>query len=194
MRRRKHSITQYFYINQHINANELRVVGDDGTQYGVLSKQDALRLAEEKSLDVVLVAPNAKPPVAKLIEFSKFKFQQEKKEQSSKKKSSVQELKELRLTPFMAAGDLKVRIARAKDFLTHGDKVRLTVWFRGRQITRKQFGYDILHSAVEQIGGVGAVEQEPKLRGKNLEMLIRPLKKHETNRKTEDQVKPEGTV
>lgn len=166
----------------------MRVVGDDGTQHGIVTKQEGLRLAQEKGLDLVLVAPQAKPPVAKLIDFSKFKFQQEKKEQSAKRKANVQELKEFRLTPFMAENDLKVRLERSKKFLKGGDKVRLTVWFKGRQITRKQFGFDVLRSAANHLAEVGVVEQEPKFRGKSLEMLIRPLKQHERNQKVENQV------
>lgn len=172
----------------------MRVVGDDGTQYGILSREDALKKAVEKGIDLVLVAPKVNPPVAKIINFSKFKFQQEKKEQSSKKKANVQELKELRLTPFMAQNDLSVRLNRARKFLSGGDKVRLTVWFRGRQITRKQFGYGILRTATDQLRDVSIVEQEPKLRGKNLEMLLRPLKKHETSKKTKNQIIPQGSV
>ena len=172
----------------------MRVVDGNGTQYGVVTKQEGLRLAQERGLDLVLVAPQAKPPVAKLIDFSKFKFQQEKKEQSAKRKATTQELKELRLTPFMAENDLKVRLERSRKFLAGGDKVRLTVWFKGRQITRKQFGYDVLRSAAKQLADVGAVEQEPKLRGKSLEMLIRPIKKHEHHQKTENQVQPEGQI
>lgn len=174
------------------------MIGDDGEQYGVLTKEEALKKAQEKGIDLVLVAPKVNPPVARIIDFSKFKFQQEKKEQSSKKKTNTQELKELRLTPFMAENDLLVRVNRARKFLTGGDKVRLTVWFRGRQITRKQFGYDMLRTATEKLQDVAAVELEPKLRGKNLEMLLRPasprqqrgepLKKHENSQKAENQV------
>ena len=144
---------------------------------------------------MVLVAPNAKPPVAKLIGFSKFKFQQEKKEQSSKRKANVQELKEFRLSPHMATNDLRVRVERARTFLKKGDKIRLVVWFRGRQIVHKQFGYDILHNAAKQLEDLSAVEIEPKLRGKNLEMMLRPLKKGETHaKKIQAQVQPQGTV
>lgn len=159
-----------------------------------MSKEDALKAATERGMDLVLVAPRANPPVAKIIEFSKFKFQQEKKEQASKKKAVTQELKELRLTPFMAENDLQVRLDRAKKFLEGGDKVRLVVRFKGRQITKKQFGYDILHQAVTYVRDTGAVEQEPKLRGKNLEMLIRPVKKHESNQKTQDKIEPQGKI
>ena len=152
------------------------MVGDGGTQYGVISKTEAMEKATELGVDLVLVAPNAKPPVAKLIDFAKFRYQQEKKEQTSKKKTSVQETKEIRLTPFMAENDLNTRIKKAQKFLVGNDKVRFSVWFHGRQITRKQFGFDVLKLAMEKLGGIAAVEQEPKFRGKILQMTIKPAK------------------
>lgn len=152
------------------------MVGDGGTQYGVISKTEAMEKAAELGVDLVLVAPNAKPPVAKLIDFAKFKYQQEKKEQTSKKKSSAQETKEVRLTPFMAENDLSTRIRRARGFLSGNDKVRFSVWFRGRQITRKQFGYDLLKNVLERLKDIAVTEQEPKFRGKILQMTIKPSK------------------
>lgn len=165
----------------------MRVIDDKGAQVGVLARDEALAKARELGMDLVLVAPKANPPVAKIIEFSKFKYQQEKKEQVSKKKTNPQEVKELRLTPFMAENDRNVRLERARGFLKNGDKVRLTVWFKGRQITKKQFGYDILNAAVAGLQDAGAPEQEPKFRGRNLEILIKPIKKHETSQ-TKNQV------
>lgn len=170
----------------------MRVIGDDGKQHGVISKQEALKLAEEKGTDLVLVAPNANPPVAKLIDFSKFKFQQEKKEQSAKKKAHTQELKEFRLTPFMAENDLNVRIERSRAFLKRGDKVRFVVWFRGRQLAHKQFGYDILKKAVEKLNDVAVIEIEPKFRGRNLEISLKPSKTY--GQKTQNQVQSQGPV
>jgi len=165
----------------------MRVIDEQGTQIGVMSKAEALKKAKAMDLDLVLVAPNAKPPVAKIIDFSKFKFQQEKKEQTSKKKNKSQELKELRLTPFMAENDLNVRLERAKKFLRGGDKVRLVVFFRGRQITKKQFGYDILQQCKVALVKYGAPEAEAKLRGKNLEVVFKPIKSNE-KQKTQDQI------
>lgn len=170
----------------------MRVIGDDGTQHDVISKQEALKLAEEKGTDLVLVAPNAKPPVAKLIDFSKFKFQQEKKEQSAKKKTHAQELKEFRLTPFIAENDLNVRIERSRTFLKRGDKVRFVVWFRGRQLAHKQFGYDILRKTVEKLSDVAVVEIEPKFRGRNLEISLKPSKTY--GQKTQNQIQSQSPV
>lgn len=145
----------------------------------MMSKAEALKLAESKNLDLVLVAPTAIPPVAKIIEFSKFKYQQEKKERGNKKKTKLQEVKELRLSPFIAENDLNVRLDRAKKFLKGGDKVKLTVFFKGRQITKKQFGYDILKQSRDKLSDLAVVEGEPKFRGKNLDILLKPLKSHD---------------
>ena len=165
----------------------MRVIDEAGAQIGVMTKAEALKRAQEMDLDLVLVAPSAKPAVAKIIDFSKFQFQQEKKEQTSKKKNKSQELKELRLTPFMADNDLNVRLKRAKKFLKEGDKVRLVVYFKGRQITKKQFGYDILQQCKEALAEFGEPETEAKLRGKNLEVVFKPIKSNEKT-KTQDQV------
>ena len=165
----------------------MRVIDEQGTQIGVMTKAEALRKAQEMDLDLVLVAPSAKPAVAKIIDFSKFQFQQEKKEQTSRKKNKSQELKELRLTPFMADNDLNVRLKRAIKFLKEGDKVRLVVYFKGRQITKKQFGYDILQQCKVALEGCGAPETEAKLRGKNLEGVFKPIKSSEKT-KTQDQI------
>ena len=165
----------------------MRVIDEAGAQIGVMTKAEALRKAQEMDLDLVLVAPSAKPAVAKIIDFSKFQFQQEKKEQTSKKKNKSQELKELRLTPFMADNDLNVRLKRAIKFLKEGDKVRLVVYFKGRQITKKQFGYDILQQCKDSLSDYGTPETEAKLRGKNLEVVFKPIKSNEKT-KTQNQI------
>ncbi len=185
--RRIKAIKQFYYINQYIRVDNMRVIDEAGAQIGVMSKAEALKKAQEMDLDLVLVAPSAKPAVAKIIDFSKFQFQQEKKEQTSKKKNKSQELKELRLTPFMADNDLNVRLKRAKKFLKEGDKVRLVVYFKGRQITKKQFGYDILQQCKQALAEYGEPEAEAKLRGKNLEVVFKPIKSNEKT-KTQDQV------
>ncbi len=156
----------------------MRVVSETGEQLGVMTKGDALKRAQEAGMDLVLVAPNINPPVGKIIDFAKFKFQQEKKEQESKKKSKQSETKEVRLTPFMAENDLMVRVKRSKKFLLDGDKVRFNVWFRGRQMSKKQFGYDLLKKVMTELTGVGGVEQEAKFRGNVLQMTVKPGKEN----------------
>ena len=156
----------------------MRVVSETGEQLGIMTKGDALKRAGEAGMDLVLVAPNINPPVAKIIDFAKFKFQQEKKEQESKKKSKAQEIKEVRLTPFMAENDLMVRVKRAKKFLLGNDKVRFNVWFRGRQMSKRQFGYDLLKKVMGQLDGAGEIEQDAKFRGNVLQMTVKPGKEN----------------
>lgn len=162
------------------------MVSETGQQLGVMAKGDALKRAQGAGMDLVLVAPNINPPVAKIIDFAKFKFQQEKKEQESKKKSKQAEIKEVRLTPFMAENDLMVRLKRAKKFLLDKDKVRFNVWFRGRQMTRRQFGYDLLKKVMAELSNVGAVEQEAKFRGNVLQMTMKPGKQQATSNKQQE--------
>lgn len=167
-------------INHFILAKELRVIDEQGKQYGILSKQDALMKAEELGTDLVEIAPQAKPPVAKLISFSKFKYQQKQKENQEKKKAKNAEIKELRLTPFMADGDFNSRMARAKEFISEGNKARFVVKFKGRQITKKEFGDKILARVVETLYDIASVEIAPKLMGKLMMMQMAPAKKQKS--------------
>jgi len=122
------------------------------------------------------VAPSAKPPVCKLIDFKKFKYQEDKKIRAGKKGVKKQDLKEIRFTPFIAQKDFEVRVNHAKEFLTQGHKVRLSVKFLGRQITRKQFGYGLLTKATEILKAISKIESEPKFQGRLLVMVLRPIK------------------
>lgn len=134
-------------------------------------------------MDLVEVAPNANPPVCKLIDFKKFKYQEDKKLKAGKK-GKKQYLKEIRFTPFIASNDFEVRVNRAKEFLTEGHKIRLTVKFVGRQITRKQFGFELLTRAFEQLKNFAKMEVEPKFQGKLLMMVVTPIK--QTNKRGEN--------
>jgi translation initiation factor IF-3 len=167
-------------INQFIKAETLRLIDREGKQLGVMSKSEALKLAIEQKLDVVLVSPEAKPPVAKLISFSNFKYQQQKKDQAGRKKAKSTELKEIRLTPFIAENDLKNRIDKAKDFLNEGDRVKITVKFVGRQITRKEFGFQVLDKVTQNLAEFSQVDQPAKMMGKILMLTLKPNKKVKT--------------
>jgi translation initiation factor IF-3 len=142
-----------------------------------MSKSEALKLAQDQHIDVVLVAPEAKPPVAKLISFSNYKYQQKKKDQAGRKKAKAVELKELRLTPFIAENDLNTRLEKAREFLTEGDRVKITVKFVGRQITKKEFGFQVLNKVTAALADVSAVDQAPKIMGKMLSLTLKPTKK-----------------
>lgn len=166
---------KYYPINQYIRFEELRVVGDDGTAYGVMSKDAAVRLAEEMGLDLVVVTEKATPPVAKIIDFQKFKYQQSKKEKSGAVKQKAVDTKEIRFTPFMAANDFDIRIERAKEFLSDGHRLKLVVKFSGRQMSRKDFGSQILGRAIIALSEVAKIEQEPKWQGKIYFAQLKPI-------------------
>jgi translation initiation factor IF-3 len=155
----------------------MRLIDEDGKQVGVLSKQEALQLARREGLDLVQVAPNAKPPVVKIIDFAKFKYQERRKHLEGKKKSKTQVLKEIRFTPFIAENDFNIRIKRAREFLEAGDKVNIVVKFVGRQLTRKDFGDKIITKAYSELQDISTMEREPSLRGKLLITTLAPTKK-----------------
>jgi len=152
------------------------VVDDKGVQLGVLSTTEALKKAEAAGLDLVEVAAKTNPPVAKIINFAKFKYQQKQKD-SGGKKARGGDIKEIRFTPFIAENDYNIRIKRAQEFLEEGDKVKLVVKFVGRQITRKEFGKDLLKKAVNALSENSTVEREPAFRGKLLITTLNPIKK-----------------
>ena len=174
----KRSNTPTWRINQNIYASELRVIGPDGKQLGILSKAQALAKAEEEGLDLVEIAPTAKPPVAKIIDFAKFRYQEEKKLREAKlKERRGSELKEIWFTPFMAENDYLVRLERVKEFLADGNKVRIAVRFKGRQMGSKQFGYQVAERIVQDTKANAVVDQEPKFIGRQLLMGLSPFKK-----------------
>lgn len=167
---------KFYRKNERIFAKELRVLDAQGKQIGIVSKQEALSMAEEQGLDVVEIAPLAKPPVAKLIDFSKFLYQQKKKEKEEKRKSASSETKQLRFGPFIDDHDLQVKLKKAKDFLEEGNKVKFAIRFKGRQIVRKEAGFEVLDRVKEELSEVAKVEREAKMEGRQLVMLLSRLK------------------
>lgn len=167
---------KYYQTNQYINATEVRVIGADEKQIGVMSRDEALFKAKQLGMDLVMVADKAKPPVVKMIEFSKFKYQLAQKQKEGAKKDKTKGLKEIRFTPFIGQKDFDTRIARIKDFLANGHKVRITVKFTGRQITRKDFGDAVLKKATHALSEFGTQETEPKLQGKLMWVSFGPKK------------------
>lgn len=165
-----------YRINERIFASPLRVLDTEGKQIGVLTKFEALALAKEQELDLVEIAPLAKPPVAKIIDFNKFQYQQSKKKQEEKKKAKTSETKEIRLGPFMSDNDLQVMIRRGREFLEDGDKIRLVVKFRGRQITRSDFGKQVIQKVVDSLSDISKVDREPKFEGRQMVALLSPEK------------------
>lgn len=166
-----------YRVNERIFASTLRVLGSDGKQIGILTKAQALEQAKDQGLDLVEIAPAAKPPVAKIIDFKKFLYQEEKKKREEKKNAKTSETKEVRLGPFMSDNDLGVMTRRAREFLQNGDKVRLVVVFSGRQVTHPEFGHKVLDKVITQLSDTSKVERDRRLEGRKLMILISPEKR-----------------
>jgi translation initiation factor IF-3 len=167
----------YLKVNQEIRSPELRVIGSDGKQIGLLSRDEALNKAREEGLDLIEIAPTARPPVAKIIDQGKFRYELEKKLQKEKKKTKASELKEVRFSPFIAENDFNTRTERVREFLEGKNKVRLVVVFLGRQMNSKSFGYDVIKRVMSKFEGSITLDSEPKFFGRHLAAIISPTKK-----------------
>ena len=163
-----------YRINHQIKAPELRVVSSDGKQIGVIPTHQAIQKALEEGLTLIEVAPNAKPPVAKIVNFGKFKYEEEKKARKEKKGIKGGDTKEVRFSPFIGEHDYKTRISRVEEFLNDKDKVRLVVVFTRRQLGSKQFGYDLLNKITLGFGERVGIDMQPKFLGRHLMMVISP--------------------
>lgn len=169
--------TVFWRVNQNIRAPKLRVIGPDGKQLGIFSLSEALAKANALELDLVEIAATANPPVAKIIDFAKFKYSEEKRNREVKlKEKKGTELKEIWLTPFMADNDYHVRLGRIKEFLEDNHKVRVTVRFTFRQMVHREFGYEILKKVVADTGEISKIDQEPKFLGRQLMMMLTPAR------------------
>ncbi|MDO8487771.1 MAG: translation initiation factor IF-3 [bacterium] len=168
--------TPGYRINHQIQAKELRVLRDDGTQIGVLTRENALSQAHEAGVDLVEIAPQAVPPVAKLIDYKKLMYQLAKKEQAAKSAAKKVDLKEVRLTPFMAQNDFDHRLRQGREFLEEGHKLRINVKFVGRQLTHREFGPQTIARVTESLKDVATIEQAGKWMGKFYIATFTPLK------------------
>ncbi|MDP3998695.1 MAG: translation initiation factor IF-3 [bacterium] len=166
-------------LNLNITAPTVRLIDESGKQVGILSREEALRKARDLEVDLVEVAPNANPPVCRLIDYKKFQYLQSRKEREEKKKTKTVDLKGIRMGPFVASHDLQTRLDRMREFLTEGDRVKVTVRFTGRQMAHPQFGYDLLKKVVEEVKDIGHVEREAKFEGRNLIMILGKIKGRE---------------
>jgi translation initiation factor IF-3 len=159
-----------------IRVREVRVVDDEGQQLGILPIQEALRLAYERNLDLVEVAPNAVPPVCRLLDFGKFQYERQKKEREARKAQKVVEIKEIRLRPRTGDHDIEVKVRQTLSFLEEGSKVKVAVRFRGREITHPEIARDQLDTFAERVGDAAIIEVQPSMEGRNLFMLMSPKK------------------
>ncbi|WP_073234152.1 translation initiation factor IF-3 [Desulforamulus putei] len=161
-------------INEEIRAREVRVVDSDNNQLGIMSVKEALRIAEERQLDLVEVAPQAKPPVCRIMDYGKFKYEQSKREKEAKKKQRIIQVKEVKLRPRIEDHDYTVKAKNAERFLKDGDKVKVTIMFRGREIVHTDLGKNLLDRLAEDLKDLCIVERQPKLEGKNMIMILAP--------------------
>jgi translation initiation factor IF-3 len=160
--------------NKEIKAREVRVIDPDGNQLGIIPTHEALQAASEFGLDLVEVSPNAKPPVCKIMDYGKYKYEQTKKQQEAKKKQSTFQLKEIKIRPKTGEHDLLVKIGHIKKFLGKKDKVRVTVVFRGREIMLSDRGKELLDEIAETVSEISVVEQLPKFEGRTMIMVLAP--------------------
>lgn len=165
-------IKQELDINGQIRAKEVQLIDENGTKLGVMSSNQALSIAEEKNLDLVLVAPNGNPPVCKIMNYGKYKFEQAKKEKEAKKKQKVAELKELRITPNIDEHDFNFKCKNARKFLEDGAKVKITVRFRGRELNYIKAGEETLNRFSEELTDIANIEKKPLLEGKNMFIIL----------------------
>lgn len=168
------NINKDFQVNEEIREKELRVIGEDGAQLGVISSKEALSIAEQKELDLVMISPGAKPPVCRIMDFGKFIYEQARKDKEARKKQKVVSLKEIRLSPTIEEHDIEIKANNAKKFLLDEDKVKVTVRFRGREADYSYIGHEILKTFMSKLGDIYSVEKPAKLEGKNMILILAP--------------------
>ena len=181
-------------INGQIRDKEVRVIGSDGSQLGVMPTKDALRLAEEEDLDLVKIAPQATPPVVKVLDYGKYRFEQQKKEKEARKHQKVVEIKEIRLSLKIDTGDFNTKLHHAEKFLRSGDKVKVSIRFRGREMAHASQGLTVHHRFAEELAEWATVERPPKLEGRSMIMFLAPvLPKEAAKKEKKAEAAPEGT-
>jgi len=161
--------------NERIRASEVQVISSDGKNLGTLSTQEAINIAKQEGLDLIEISPNANPPVCKIIDVGKYKYDLQKKANKAKKKQKIINLKEIKLRPVTEIHDYNFKIKNAQKFLTKGDKVKFTVQFRGREMEHPQLGYELMKRITDDTANLGKIEVEPKFEGKQIIMIIQPL-------------------
>jgi translation initiation factor IF-3 len=175
--RRSAAIRDRFRINNRIRAPQVRLIADQGGQLGIVQLREALAIAEERGLDLMEVAPNAVPPVCRIVDYGKFRYEQTKKDREARKNQKQAELKEVRLKPKTDDHDLEVKAKQARKFLLAGDKVKFTVRFRGREIFHPDIGREMLEQMAEELRDVATVEQRPLMEGRALSLMLAPSAK-----------------
>lgn len=171
--RRCSTITELM-INEQIRDKEVRLIDANGEQLGILSSKEAQKIADERKLDLVKIAPTAKPPVCRIMDYGKYKFDQAKKEKEARKKQKTVDVKELRLSPSIDTHDIQVKVKKAIEFLKDGDKVKISIRFRGREIGNTKVGHTILEDFAKDVSEYGIVDKQPKMEARSLVMFLAP--------------------
>ena len=168
-------------INQFIKASEVRVVHDKKGSLGVMNIKDALALAREEDSDLVEIVPNANPPVCKIINYGKYKFELQKKNKEAKKKQKLVQLKEIKMRPQISVHDYNFKMKHIREFLNEGNKVKITIMFRGREMAHTEFGYDLIAKIIKDLENEASTEKPPKMEGRNLSAVLNPVKIKKTS-------------
>ena len=159
-------------INEQIRDREIRLIGEDGEQLGIMSARDAMKLAREADLDLVKIAPNAKPPVCKIVDYGKYRYEQARREKEAKKKQRTMEVKEIRLSPNIDVNDLNTKANQARKFLSKGDRVKVSLRFRGRELAHINYSKQILDSLYEKLEDISVVDKPAKMEGRTMVMFL----------------------
>lgn len=183
--------SQDLRVNERIRVREVRLIDDEGTQLGIVPTPEAMNMAKDRGLDLVEVAPQASPPVCKLLDYGKYKFEQEKKSRESKKKQKQLRLKEIRMQPKIESHDLKFKTKHIREFLDEGNKVKVTVRFRGREMAHTELGRDVLDRILEELGDGYHLDRKPAMEGRFMSMIVGPQTKGP--KKTKDAARESDT-
>lgn len=166
------SIISELMINEQIRDREIRLIGEDGEQLGIMSARDAMKLAREANLDLVKIAPTAKPPVCKIIDYGKYRYEQARREKEARKKQKTIEVKEIRLSPNIDTNDLNTKVNQARKFVSGGNKVKVAVRFRGRELAHTAAGKTILEDFAQKLSDIAVIDKPAKLEGKSMVMFL----------------------
>ena len=164
-------------INEEINCAQIRVIGNDGTMLGIMSSDQALRLAYDKSLDLVMMSPDGNPPVCKIMDYGKYRFEKDKREKEAKKKQQVIEIKEIQLSSRIDTHDYETKMKRGRKFLEQGNKVKVVLVFHGREMSHQELGKEMIERFIADVADLGTTDKKPVLNGKLLSVVISPIKK-----------------
>lgn len=173
-------------MNHRIRVPEVRLVGEDGSQLGVFITREAVKRAEEAGLDLVEVSPQARPPVCKIMDYGRFKYEQSKKQHEQKKKQTVIHLKEIKMRPSTDEHDFQTKLRHIRKFLKEGNKVKCTIRFRGREMAHIDLGYGRMNRVIEEVAEIGSAESNPKMEGRQMFMMLSPGKKKEKKEKEKE--------